>query len=50
MAWLGHTAIYVAGIIAAIDLIAMIALFMGFRPDRARKAIQPDQDGQRPDS
>jgi hypothetical protein len=47
----GGAAVYIAGIIAALDLVTMLSLFMGFRPElldsaRRRKAIQStDQEG-----
>jgi hypothetical protein len=40
IASLGGGAIYVAGIVAAIDLVAMLGLFLGFRPELATGARQ----------
>jgi hypothetical protein len=49
----GGAAVYIAGIIAALDLVTMLGFFMGFRPElsppsrRARKAVPPSDQEQR---
>jgi hypothetical protein len=41
IASLGGSAVYVAGIIAALDLVAMLGLFLGFRPELAADSRRP---------
>jgi hypothetical protein len=45
LAWLGGPGPYIAGVIAIFDLIAMLGIFFGLRPDRLS---QPRRTGPKP--
>jgi hypothetical protein len=41
LAWLGGPGPYIAGVIAIFDLIAMLGIFFGLRPDRLSQSQRP---------
>jgi hypothetical protein len=50
LAWLGGPGPYIGGVIAILDLAAMLGIFFGLRPDRLAEPGRPARPGRKPAS
>jgi hypothetical protein len=48
LAWLGGPGPYIGGVIAIVDLVAMLGIFFGLRPDRLAEPGRAAQPGRKP--